>query len=223
MSAATRYAATTAALTAAAVVAASLLLPRTAAPYNAVDTNPNSTFESAATFPCAANQAAAANADANLDEKHPDNNYGTEVELLVESKKTNNDSHIAVQFPLTVIPDGCRISSATLQLYTTQAEAGRTIIIDELSSTFSETTITWNNAPTPTGNSVAVPSLDAAAVPTTTSWDITPIAAGMTNTNTLVLRLYDSVGEANGGIAQVMHTRENTNPPVLQLTVEPDV
>ena len=106
---------------------------------------------------CGSQQTLTANADAWIDQGSPSSNKGTDSNLKVMSKGNSNDRAL-VRFLLPTMPAGCHVQSATLRLYASSARDGRTIQALLVGQAWSETTVTWANAPTTTGSAVTASS-----------------------------------------------------------------
>ena len=96
--------------------------------------------------------------DAWLEQSDPNKNTGTDSDLMVRSKGPNQNSRTVVRFPLPLQPDRCTVLSATLHLFATSGQAGRTLQAVRLASTWSEDTITWGNQPATTGTAATTAS-----------------------------------------------------------------
>lgn len=156
-----------------------------------------------------------ATADAYVDENSAASNFGSATTLNVQSRSTR-DQRALVQFTLPSIPAGCKIGTATLRLTASPGTTGRTLQALQLSASWTETGVTWNNQPGTTGTAATTASANG-----TVQWTVTSIVQSMysgTN-NGFVIR--DANEDAVGsGILQTFFSRENssTNKPQLVIT-----
>jgi hypothetical protein len=97
-------------------------------------------------------------ADAYVDQASPSSNFGTSSDLFVTSKSGSANRRTLVRFNLPAVPSGCSVTGASLNLYSTSAVTGRTIGAYRAGGSWTETGVTWNNAPAPTGAGVTGPS-----------------------------------------------------------------
>jgi hypothetical protein len=81
----------------------------------------------------------------------PKQTNGSQVLLAVQS-----GSNAYIQFNLGTLPPGATVSKATLRLFVDAVVANGSFNVYPVTSTWSENTLTWNNAPT-IGASVAGP------------------------------------------------------------------
>ena len=81
----------------------------------------------------------------------PDNNYGNNHTLIVDSNPVN---HFLMRFDVRPL-DTNQVISATLRIYNTNYSKKGGDFYKVISSTWSEDTITWNNAPTEGSNMIA--------------------------------------------------------------------
>jgi len=86
-----------------------------------------------------------ANLDTYVSEKYPNNNYGSSVELRATDYPTSGfgDHHSMMRFPLSGIPAGSTINSATLTIYVTKDYYGHTAMRRLTNESWGEST-TWN-------------------------------------------------------------------------------
>jgi hypothetical protein len=114
-----------------------------------------------------------ASADAFRSTKDATTNYGTLTYIGVNGQGPRTENSY-LRFDVTGVPAGARIRSATLLLYAvTGSPAG--LSVNQVSSSWAETTITWRNASTP-GSVVA--SSGPVATSTSIALDVTPAVSG---------------------------------------------
>ena len=90
--------------------------------------------------------------DAWIDNKTPDENYGSDPDLVVRNKRglTSSDweADALVRFDLVTIPPGAEITSATLYLYyhdySNNDPVGRILECRPITDYWHEATVTWN-------------------------------------------------------------------------------
>ena len=94
-------------------------------------------------------------ADCFIDEANKDTNYGAETYIEVKSRQNKNERSL-LTFDLTQIPSGSSVSSATLSLnaYTVPG-TGRTYEAWRATTTWAESTATWNLPPNYAGSASA--------------------------------------------------------------------
>jgi PKD repeat protein len=82
-----------------------------------------------------------------VDFRNPDSSYGNDTELHVRAD--NQARRTYLKFDLSVVPAGTTVTSAKLYLYCTAANPADPLQVDvhETNDSWSEDTITWNNAP----------------------------------------------------------------------------
>jgi hypothetical protein len=101
---------------------------------------------------CGAQQVLTANADAWLEQSSPTSNKGSDSDLKVMSKSSNQNQRSLVRFAMPVAPAGCVVESATLRLYASASSSGRTIQALRVNAGWSEGSVTWSNQPPTTGS-----------------------------------------------------------------------
>ena len=118
-------------------------------------------------------------ADTFVSNSTPKLNYGPSISLLVGPGTTSY-----VQFNLSGIPAGTTISKASLRLYVDAVSGSGTLDVFQVTSSWTESKVTYNTRPTQQSVSAIVGS----SVPiTSASWnqflliDITPLAQGWVN------------------------------------------
>jgi hypothetical protein len=76
---------------------------------------------------------------------NPNTNYGSYTSLFVQKGSVTSRSYI--KFNLGTLPTGVNVSKATLRLFVNQIAAPGSFDVYQLNSTWSESTLTYNNAP----------------------------------------------------------------------------
>ena len=129
----------------------------------------------------AANVSLTAVADAMVDQVNPADNFLFEQELEVKSDATGDalavppepvvgqNGRMLVRFTLPTDASQFPLESATLKLYTTSGEIGRTLEAIPLAGPFKESTVTWGNQPGVVGAASRAFSKELGYV----SWDVT--------------------------------------------------
>jgi|GEM_PF-1345477 len=184
-----------------------------------VTSNTATATVSKVTATCAApQQTITASADAWVNEDDP-NSTVSSTTLTVTSRQNNRNARAYVNFTFPALPAGCVIQSAVLNLYAATPETGRTIQAWQVTSSWVESSITWNLQPSATNaNAASVASGSAAG---TRSWTVTSIVQNMySNGNYHGFLIRDaSEGGGGNGFTQVYNSRENTtNRPTLVIT-----
>jgi CSLREA domain-containing protein len=105
-----------------------------------------------------ANVTVTASADSWVSQLDADENFGIATQLAVESSLDEN-ARTFITFPLPNDASGCVLESATLRL-NAGGDAGRTIQVNRVASSWLESQITWNNQPGVTGAAVTGASGD---------------------------------------------------------------
>jgi hypothetical protein len=140
-------------------------------------------------------------------------NFGTDTLLDVKANASKNRRALFV-FTLPTLPTDCSLTGATFRAYLSTTGGTRTMNLFQISSSWTETGVTWNTQPTTTGSAVAATTGAAA---TWTSWTVTSIVQAQYAGSNYGFMVKDSA-EDTGNIAQSYMSRENTNAPELQLT-----
>ncbi|MEI7980237.1 MAG: DNRLRE domain-containing protein [Bacteroidota bacterium] len=155
-------------------------------------------------------------ADSYIYDANPSANYGTSVDLIVKRGNTSNFRKAFVKFDLS----GSGISSITsavVRLCTTSSLAiGMNIY--ETSDGWTETGITWNNAP---AEGLLIASTSIAAAPGYYDWDITSyVQSQLAGSDPLISMVIYSATVSTGTI--IFSSREAyVNRPELVITVNP--
>ncbi|HEY7287464.1 MAG TPA: DNRLRE domain-containing protein [Vicinamibacterales bacterium] len=129
-------------------------------------------------------------------------NYAASTTLVAQNESDISDfpcfSKIYIDFPLTSLPPGKAVVSATLTVYqfggSDPTQAQRSLIqVMTVGSPWSESTITWNNAPAPVENvSQSWADVIPSALPwpgAARNWDVSWALAGAYTTSSPSLRL----------------------------------
>ncbi len=145
-------------------------------------------------------------ADTYVDENAPTANFGGGASLLLRSRFNNKNQRALVRFNLPSIPAGCSLTGASLKLFASAFDPGRTIDVFRAGGAWAEGTVDWNTAPATAG---AATSRTSAAG--NLYWDTTAQVQAMysgTN-NGFVVR--DRTESAPGpGAQQTYQAREGT-------------
>ena len=159
-------------------------------------------------------QTVVANRDSFIQQKSPTQNSGTATNLLVTSDTGNRNARALVGFALPSVPSGCSVTSATLRLYDNAPAAGRTIQAYQITATWTETGVTWNNQPTIAATAATSTSPSAASYQ---SWTVTDQVRQMYAGANHGFLLRDQVENASNAVTQTYLSRENasTNRPQL--------
>jgi len=101
--------------------------------------------------------------DAYVDEEYPNTNYGTDIQLQVRSGGSGRYHHSLIEFNVSSFPV-LDPTSVTLKLYCSQNQVGRTYYIYRTTSSWTETTVTYNTLPSITSSYISASS------PTSIGW-----------------------------------------------------
>jgi hypothetical protein len=173
------------------------------AAFSDTTNNPGNAFSAASSF-CTnpGTQTLVADADAHVDENAPLNNNGGGTSLEVQSRAGGRNRRTLVRFPA---PAGqfCTVTSATLRLWATSADGGRTLEVYELATIWTEGTVTWATQPL----AVGTPSTAASAA----GWvqfDVTAQAQSLFGGLNTGLVVKDSLEGQNPARTQQYSSRE---------------
>jgi len=81
--------------------------------------------------------------DTYLEEKNPNNNYGSNNKLKIKTKN-NDDKRPLLKWDLSSIPSGATITSATMSFFVTRDRGGVTVNIHRMSTDWTEGGADWN-------------------------------------------------------------------------------
>ncbi|MGH8825443.1 MAG: DNRLRE domain-containing protein, partial [Jiangellaceae bacterium] len=149
-----------------------------------------------------------------INQGSPSENKGDDSNLKVMSKSGAN-LRALVRFALPAeLPEGCVVESATLRLYAGSSASGRTLQALRVSSSWTESGVTWSSQPTTTGTAATTASGSGYR-----QWNVT----------TQVQAMFDAGGNHGFLIRdaiegqdheQQFHSREKApdNPPRLVVT-----
>lgn len=155
--------------------------------------------------------------DAYISQELPSNNFGSDAQLKTEWISAAGFERISlIKFPISGIPAGATINSATLELIPVSGSSQFELNIGRSTKTWAETTVTWNNfvgtGAVPIADSVTVNASESLA-----SFDVKPIVlkwlAGSTNYG-FVLRVKDRAGTDHSLVAK-SYQADNTTPKLI--------
>lgn len=157
-----------------------------------------------------------AGADAAAYEESPDTNYGNASTLYVYAMNGER-RRTAVTYGLPPIPADCAVTSATLRMYNSGPEPGRTLeVYRNASVTSTESSLTWNTQPAAGG---APATATTPASPAWMTWDVTTqTQAHYASVNT-GFQIRDAA-EGPDAAEQRFDSREAANRPELVLTFD---
>lgn len=199
------------------VAALGALVGTTLSSFSDEASNGGNSFTAAATFPCSqpGTQTVTASTDAYVDQENPGTNYGNTTTLSVQSRNGSRNRRALVRFSLPSIPSNCALTAATLRLDANAATAGRTLQAQRVTSSWTETGVTWNLVPTTT-------TTGQATVASGTGWRqwtvTTPVQAMYSGTNHGFLVRDSAESQGGGGALQTFSSRTGANSPQLVLT-----
>ena len=115
--------------------------------------------------------------DATIDSSRPTTSFGTDARLTVDNSPT---VHSLLRFDVTGLP-ACSVISASLRLTVGSTADDKSAYGGDLyatsSSSWSEMTVNWNNAPASSGAKVSSVATKV-ALGSTYQWDVTPLVTG---------------------------------------------
>jgi hypothetical protein len=159
-------------------------------------------------------QTVTANLDSWIEEKNPTTNFGTALDIFVQSKATAENRRLLVKFTLPSQPANCSVSVAVLRLNASATQSGRTIQVFRAAASWTETGVTWSNQPATDGSA-------STYSPTANGWHEAIVTARVQelysdSNNGFILR--DQTENSAGTFDQKYDSRENTNDPELRIT-----
>lgn len=144
----------------------------------------------------------------------PSSNYGTSATSFGVLSSTSANGRSLVQFTLPGTPSGCSVTGAALRVYTSTGVAGRTLQALQNAASWTETGVTWSNAPASTGSAASTASVASGWL----SWTVTSHVQSMYATSNYGFTISDSVEGASTSVSQTLMPRENTPDPELVVT-----
>ncbi|MBI2913817.1 MAG: DNRLRE domain-containing protein, partial [Chloroflexi bacterium] len=162
-----------------------------------------------------------ASGDSYVKEDGATSNFGTDVEFWVKPDPTKVKRSL-VAFDLSSIPAGSTVQSATLTLCISTVKAGRVHELRVVTSSWVETTVTWNSQPTVSGTvtgTIVVPAAQG-CVDWTVTADVQAWVDGAANYG---WRINDQNETTNSGDTKY-RSRENgtvAQRPKLEVTYTP--
>jgi large repetitive protein len=130
----------------------------------------------------------------------------------VKSQARSDNFRTLVRFNLPTVPNGCTLESATLRLYATSADNGRSVQAWRLAAPWAELQVTWANQPATAGNPAVTASGRGNRDWNVTEQVSTMLALGINNG----FLIRDAV-ENGRGFEQTFAAREQRNRPLLIL------
>ena len=139
---------------------------------------------------------------------------GSNLDLFVQSRDSSRDARALLSFPLPSFSSECVLASATLRLYNESPTSGRTINVLQVSGSWNETSVTWNDQPATTGSAAGSASPSSAGYQT---WGVRDLVAAMYSGSNHGFLVRDSVENSSTQRTQVYRSREDGNgtPPEL--------
>lgn len=162
--------------------------------------------------------------DSWVEAEYPNDNHGYETSLRVKSDSRTRRSYL--KFDLSSIPSGKSLTSVKLYLYCTTGDANPTVevYVHETGDGWTESGITWNNAPA-VGSLIT--SVSVGGTGHYYCWDITPYGqaqyTGDRILSVVVKLLYDNPAQDNPNLARYFGSREYSGTgqdPYLGITYE---
>jgi hypothetical protein len=158
-------------------------------------------------------QTVTASIDSYVAESSPTNNFGTSVDIFVQSRSAQ-DRRLLVQFALPAQPASCSVAAAVLRLNASVNTPGRTIQVFRVATSWTETGVTWSNQPATTGSA-------STYSPAANGWQeatVTPRVVEMYSGTNNGFLLRDQAEDSGGTEDQRYDSRENTSDPELRIT-----
>ncbi len=154
-------------------------------------------------------------ADTYVDQANASNNFGNNTTASVQSRSGSRNRRLLITFPLPAVPTGCSVTAATLRVNASAASAARTLEAAQVSSSWSEKTVTWNTKPTTTGTAATTSNGTGYQ-----SWSVTSLVQAMLSGANYGFQIKDQTEDAGGaGFAQTYRTTESlVSIPQLDIT-----
>jgi hypothetical protein len=183
-----------------ALLTAATMMPAVSARFTASTGNAGNTFTASASF-CNSTMTLTAVADSETDEAAPTTNKGTSTQMRIGSAP-GSLRRVYVKFALPTAPAGCTLGGATLRLSGMVSFNLVNLSVYRVTSSWTETGITWNNQPgNPTGAEIA-------PFTNPTDFDVLAMTQAMYNgTNDGYMVRFTDENSANN-INNVYYTRE---------------
>ena len=162
--------------------------------------------------------------DSWVEAEFPNDNHGSDTSLRVKSDSRIRRSYL--KFDLNSIPSGKTLTSVKLYLYCTSADANPSveIYVHETGDSWSESTITWNNAP---AVGALITSTSVGGTGMYYCWDITPYGQAQYASDKIlsvvVKLLLDDPSQDNPNLARYFASKEYTGTaqdPYLDVVYE---
>ena len=152
-------------------------------------------------------------------DKNPDTNYGTDVDMDVKSQSTKENRSF-VRFDISSIAAGSTVNSATLTTCATAVPGvTRTYDVHQVTSSWVETTLTWNLQPTVAAT--ATDSTTTPAAPGCMTWTVTAdVQAWIDGTTNNGWRISDSVIDGDNNTTKFRTREDGTVDEVPKLVVD---
>ena len=174
------------------------------------------TWTISAAIDCGGPITVTASADAWVDQGSRSNNLGSDSILKVQAKSSTNYRAL-VRFELPTSPVGCVVQSAALRLFAASASSNRTLQALQISGSWTESGVTWNNQPGTTGSAATVSSGIGWR-----QWSVTAQVQAMYAPSANDGFLIRDASEGGSGREQQFHAREKgSNIPTLIVTFGP--
>lgn len=135
--------------------------------------------------------------DVSVRSSAPNTNYASSLPLYAGTA-TTTVYRSYLKFDLSTLPDGAEVSDAILTVWSRRVgAAGTGVWVFAAGDGWSETTLTWANAPAPPGEALDRSVLTAGSSPVSHAWDVTAAAAAEAQGDrTLTLVLAESTPPA---------------------------
>jgi hypothetical protein len=175
------------------------------------------TWTVSASSACPSPTTASAAADAWIDQNSRTTNKGTDSILKVQSKRPADNFRALVRFDLPAVPAGCVLDTARLRLYASSTSGSqRTLQAFRLGGSWTESGVTWANAPQTVG-----PAATTTSGTGYREWGVATLVQAMYSSGSNHGFLIRDATESQDA-EQQLHAREKgENVPQLVLTFKP--
>lgn len=149
--------------------------------------------------------------DSYIEKLEPSKNFGKENTLWVVDYPDNLTSRSLLKFDLSTIPLGAEIDNATLNLYlyNFDDEDNYEVSVHSLNGSWTETGVTWNNAPSYTTSPIDTIPVGFPKPPHYVSWDVTDAVKSMLETNHGFLVKMTNENKGSPRKMKMFRSREN--------------
>ena len=132
---------------------------------------------------------------------------------------TGGDGYYYIRFDMPPVPSRCKVTSATLALFAGTGQPA-TMVVQRAATTWSDTTLTWNNQPTLTGSPTSLTVAGTGWHSYSVGGHVTAFLAAPTSNHGFVVRDQLTLGGAISAYRyQIYNSFSNaSNSPTLTIT-----